>query len=108
MKKLVLTLPGLMLPGGYGIEYPQGFEFADATIGDVFSKLLPYVFVLAGLLLFGLLIMAGFGFLTSAGDPKKVESAKGKLTNAVIGFVIIFVAYWLMQILEVIFNLKIF
>ncbi len=81
---------------------------ADLTLGDIISALLPYIFVLAGLLLFGLLLMAGFGLLTSAGDPKKIESAKGKLTNGVIGFVIIFVAYWLVQIMEVIFNLKIF
>lgn len=105
MKKLALTIPG-----GYTIEAPYGFKFTgeDATIGAVISALLPYIFSIAGLILFGLLIMAGFGFLTSAGDPKKIESAKAKLTSAVIGFLIIFVAYWLMQILEIIFDLKIF
>lgn len=83
-----------------------GKEFAD--IADIINALVPYIFAIAGLLLLFILILGGFELLTSAGDPKKVESAQGKITSAVIGFVIIFVAYWLVQILEVIFGLKIF
>lgn len=96
--------PWLRIPGGAIFPLPPGF----VTIGDVISKLLPYIFVLAGLILFGFLIFGGFELLTSAGNPEKVKLAQGKITSAVIGFVIIFVAYWLVQILEVIFGLKIF
>ena len=88
------------------ITDPLGGKFSD--IGDIINDLVPYVFALAGLLLFFILILGGFELMTSAGDPKKMEAAKGKITNAVIGFVIIFVAFWLVQILEVIFGLTIF
>ena len=82
---------------------------ADLTLGTIVSSLLPYLFVIAGLILLLYLIWGGFSLMTSAGDPKKVESAKGKVTNAVIGFIIIFVSYWLVQILQVVFGLpKIF
>lgn len=103
MKKLALTLPD-----GYTIEPPTGFEFTGGSIGEVISALLPIIFSIAGLLLFGLLIWGGFELLTSAGDPKKVESAKSRLTSAIAGFVIIFIAYWLIQILEVVFGIKVF
>ncbi len=103
MKKLALELPD-----GYNIEPPAGFEFTGGSIGQVIGALLPVIFSIAGLLLFGLLIWGGFEFLTSAGDPKKVESAKSRLTSAFAGFVIIFVAYWLIQILEVIFGIRVF
>ncbi|MCJ7792988.1 MAG: hypothetical protein MUP45_03365 [Candidatus Marinimicrobia bacterium] len=105
MEKLALTIPG-----GYNIEPPSGFVFTGekANIGAVVSALIPLIFSLAGLLLFGFLIMGGFELLTSAGDPKKVESAKSRLTGALAGFLIIFVAYWLIQILEVIFGIKVF
>ena len=79
---------------------------ADLTLGDIISKLFPYVFVAAGLLLFGYLVMGGFELLTSGGNPEKVKSAQGKITSAIIGFLIIFVAYWLVQILEIIFGLE--
>lgn len=103
MEKLALDLPG-----GYSIQGPEDFKFTGGDIGDIINALVPYIFALAGLALLFILIWGGFELMTSAGDPKKMEAAKGKLTNAVIGFIIIFVAYWLVQILEVIFGLTIF
>lgn len=87
----------------------SGFKFAGETIGDVISDLLPYLFVFAGLILLLYLIWGGFALMTSGGDPKAMDQAKGKITNAVIGFLIIFVSFWLIQILQTIFGLpKIF
>ena len=106
MKKLALEFPG-----GRSIEYTgklADFKFADADIGQIINDLVPYIFALAGLALMMVLIWGGFGLMTSAGDPKKMEAARGKLTNAIIGFIIIFMAYWLVQILETIFGIKIF
>lgn len=102
MKKLALTLPGYPTP----IVDPTGGRFS--TIGDVINQLIPYIFALAGIILLFVLIWGGFELLTSGGDPKKVESGKGKITHAIVGFVIIFVAYWLVQILETIFGIQIF
>jgi len=103
MKKLALDLPG-----GYSVTEPEGFKFIGGDIGEIINALVPYIFALAGLALLFILIWGGFELMTSAGDPKKMESAKGKITNAVVGFIVIFVAYWLVQILEVIFGLTIF
>lgn len=85
-----------------------GFKPGLKTPGDIISALLPYVFVIAGLILFALLIMGGFGYLTSGGDPESVKKAQGKLTSALVGFLIIFLAYWLTQLLEIIFGISIF
>lgn len=78
---------------------------ANLTIADIISILLPYLFILAGLMLFIYLILGGFQLMTSSGDPKKTEAAKGKITSAVIGFIIIFISFWLVQILQTIFGL---
>lgn len=77
----------------------------NLSIGDIVSKLLPYIFVLAGLGLLVYLILGGFQLMVSGGDPKATEQAKGKITGAIVGFVIIFISYWLVQILQVIFGL---
>jgi hypothetical protein len=94
------------LPGSGDIPELEGFEFADdATLGDIISRLLPYLFVIAGLGIFGALIYSGFQLMISAGDPKRTEQAKGCLTSTVAGAVIIFVAYWLIRIIQHMFGL---
>jgi len=82
---------------------PQFYE-----ISDIINKILPYAFTLAGILLFILLLTSGFEFLTSAGDEKKLGQAKGRITAALVGFIIIVAAYWLTQIVEFLFHIKIF
>jgi len=96
----------LVLPGGSEIEGPQEISDRFPNLAAIINKLLPMLFAAAGLILFFFLIAGGFDLLTSGGDPKKAESAKGKLTNAIIGFIIIFVAWWLTQILARIFGLE--
>lgn len=101
MNKLALTLPGQGV-----IDNPENFKFVGSSLGDIISALLPYIFVIAGLALFIFLIIGGFGLLTSGGSPDKMKAAQGKITSAVIGFVIIFISYWLMRILEIVFGLN--
>ena len=105
----------LILPNGYEIQDPiptptgaGGGKPRFGNIGDIINALIPYIFALAGIILLFLIIFGGFELLTSGGDPKKVESGKGKITHAIVGFIIIFVAYWLVQILETIFGIQIF
>jgi len=107
-----LTLPGN--DSGVTLEGPIKQETISAlfdgklTLGSILSLLLnKYIFFFAGLILLFMLIMGGFQMLTSAGNPEKVEAGKGKITTGLIGFLIIFVAYWLMQIIEVLLGFKI-
>ena len=44
--------------------------------------------------------------MTSRGDPKAVAAAKEKITFAVAGFVIIFVSYWIVQIVGQILGIQ--
>lgn len=103
MKKLTLKLGGYEI--GDPLETMGGKKFD--TLADIINALVPYVFALAGLLLLLLLIWGGFDLLCSGGDPEKVKSAQSKITNALIGFIIIFAAYWILQILQVILGFKI-
>lgn len=84
----------------------KGFKFANSSLGDIISSLLKYLFVFAGLALLGYLIYGGFLLMTSGGEPKKVEAGKGAVTNAILGFLIIFAAYWITQIVALVFNLN--
>lgn len=81
------------------------FAFGGGTLAQVIDKILPYLFGAAGLLLLLYLIWGGFGYMMSGGDPKAVDSAKKRITTALIGFVIIFTAFWLVQLLGLVLGI---
>ncbi len=45
--------------------------------------------------------------ITSAGNPEKQKEGSAMITGAVMGFVIIFGAYWIVQLLEWILGVSI-
>lgn len=59
---------------------------------------------IAGIILLILLIAGGFMMIAGAGsgDQKKAATAKTMITDAVIGFLVIFLSYFIIQIVEVI------
>jgi len=75
------------------------------SVSGIIGEIIPYVFAIAGIGLLVMILSAGFTLLTSAGDAKKTESGKNRLTSALIGFIIIFVAYWLVQLIGMMFGL---
>lgn len=83
---------------------PTGFS----NIGSVINKAMPYVYVIAGLGLLIMLISGGVTLMTAAGDPKKAAQGYSILQNALIGFVIIFIAYFVVKIIEVMLGATIF
>lgn len=70
-------------------------------VGSLVSLFLNIAFVIAGVILLFFFIMGGIGMIASAGqsDPQKAEQAKKTLTSAVIGFVIVFASYWIVQLI---------
>jgi uncharacterized membrane protein len=75
------------------------FNFAGENLGDIISALLPYLFTAAGIGLLIYLILGGISMMLSRGDPKALEAAKAKITGALTGFIILFVSYWIVQII---------
>jgi hypothetical protein len=73
---------------------PQNVDVATiSNLSCLFSKIVTYALGFAGIVLFILLLMGGFKFITSGGDPKAVESARKTLTSAIAGLVIILISY---------------
>ncbi len=80
------------------------------TLGSLISTLLPNVYMIAGVILFILLIFGGFTYIVSAGQqkPEGVQQGKNAITVALIGFFLIFASWWIIQIIEVITGIEIF
>ncbi len=82
----------LLLRGGETVAD----HYAEPT--DIVNLIVANLFVVAGIILFGLIIMAGFKYLQGTSEGK--EEAKNLITGAVIGFLVMFAAYWIVQIIQ--------
>ncbi len=83
-----------------------GFNFVDMNLGAIMTNLLTYIFAFAGIGLLVYLVVGGFKLMTAAGDPKKMQEGQHIITNAVIGFVVVFVAFWIVQLVANILGLE--
>lgn len=66
----------------------------------IFGNLLTIIFTLAGITAFVMLLVGGFRFLTSGGDPKANQSAKGTLTWAVVGLFFLIGAWFVLRFIQ--------
>ncbi|MBN1168700.1 hypothetical protein JXA63_02300 [Candidatus Woesebacteria bacterium] len=87
------------------IIFRNGGFSSGVTLGEIISAVLPMVWSAAGIVLLALLIFAGFQFMTSGGDPRKKAAAQGKITDAIVGFVIVFAAFWIVELVGIIFGI---
>ncbi|KKT40510.1 hypothetical protein A3K29_00960 [Candidatus Collierbacteria bacterium RIFOXYB2_FULL_46_14] len=70
-----------------------------SALNSLFSKdLINLVFVIAGLLFFASLVMAGWDYMMSSGDPKKVAGASTRFINSLLGIIMSLVAYLVVRI----------
>ncbi len=75
--------------GLYGDNEAARTKSLPALIGSVIKILLSTL----GVILVGIVVYAGYLWMTAGGDEKKVDKAKDWLKNAIIGVVIIMSAY---------------
>lgn len=80
---------------------------SNPFISFIIGQLLPYAIVIAGLILFIMLLRGGFDLLTSTNSPEQAEQGKKIITASITGFLIIFAAYWIAQIIQVVLGINI-
>jgi hypothetical protein len=73
---------------------------------DLINIIVPNVFVLAGIFLFLMTIFAGFKFAMQGSKGK--DDAKGIIQTVIVGFLVMFAAYWIVQIIELLTGVTIF
>lgn len=73
-----------------------------ADLECIFKNVVGVILGFAGIVFFILLLLAGFKFITSGGDPKALESAKKTLTYAIGGLVVILLSYLILVLIKTI------
>lgn len=73
----------------------QGFEC-------IFINLVRIATPIVGILLFIMLVVGAFKYITSGGDPKKTQEAQQTLTFAVLGLVLFLGIWFILQLIKII------
>jgi hypothetical protein len=67
-------------------------EGAVTSLDTIISNAIGILTLIAVVFFAIQIIFAGYGFLASQGDPKKLEMARTRLTNGILGLVIVIIA----------------
>ena len=60
-----------------------------AALGLLIATLFRAAIMLGGLALFVFIVMGGINWITAGGDEKKIEDARNRITNGIIGMAIL-------------------
>jgi uncharacterized membrane protein len=70
----------------------KGTGNQGATITNLLAAAISTAFIVAGIILLFMILFSGIEWLTAGSDTNKVQNAQKRLTNAVVGFVILVAA----------------
>jgi hypothetical protein len=90
----------LNAPGQFG---PLG----NVTLEGIVSGLIGFVMIIAALIFFFMLVLGGIQWMLSGGDKAGAEAARNKITAALIGLVIVFSAWAIVQLINTLFGVNI-
>ena len=91
---IVWFVAGVILP-----VYAQ----EPARISDIvpiIAKIISLLAPAAAIAVFVMILVAGFQFLTSGGDPKGVASARTTFTYAILGVILVVVVWLILTLIE--------
>jgi hypothetical protein len=82
------------VPGGETVQVPNGLpDPGKVGAGDVVGFVLGILLAVAVVGAVGLLIWGAIGWITSQGDKQKLQKARSTIIAAVIGLIIVLLAF---------------
>ncbi|MEK7112404.1 MAG: hypothetical protein AAB875_03680, partial [Patescibacteria group bacterium] len=66
------------------------------------------ILVIAALVFFFILVIGGIRWIASGGDKAHTEAARSQITAALVGLVIVFAAWAIVQLINTFFGIDIF
>ena len=86
----------------------QWTNLGNLTANSIIAGAISLVMLIVALVFFFMLVWGGLKWVMSQGDSKNVETARGQITNALIGLAIVFAAWAIMKLIDTIFGVNIF
>ena len=82
------------MPSTFGTINPPVANYKDVGVGlpTLITNIITIIFAAAGLFAFFNLMIAGFSYITAAGDEKKIAAATNSINMSLIGLVVMVAA----------------
>lgn len=96
MKKLGAMMFTTVLAAEDKINLRPGGQFdavQNLTAGGLIGGFIKMALVVAALVFFFILVIGGIRWIVSGGDKQQTENARGQITAALVGLVIVFAAW---------------
>ncbi len=77
---------------GPGIQ-PTSPKGSVGQLETIISNVIGFITIIAAIFFVFQVIFAGYSFMSAQGDEKKLEAARSKLTNGVLGLTIVVIAF---------------
>src|SRR3970282_392317 len=103
-------LTGLLAQGEtINLRPGQGFStpLETLTFGQVIGAAIVLILIIAAIVFFFMLIIGGVRWITSGGDKAQTEAARGQITAALVGLVIVFAAWAIINLVNIFFGVNI-
>jgi hypothetical protein len=91
--------------GGNGQFNKLCSSFGADSFGRIIGTAITAIFVVAIILALFFLIWGGIKWILSGGDKAKVEAARGTIIAAIVGLIITFLAYFVLNLILTVFGL---
>ena len=79
-------------------------ELKDIKFAGIISALIQLLIILAAVIFFFILIIGGIRWIMSGGDKANTEAARGQITAALVGLVIVFAAWAILNLIDAFFG----
>ena len=93
-----------------GINLTPGGQFSglnEISIANIVSAVIILILIVAALVFFFMLVWGGIRYITSGGDKAQTEAARNQITAALIGLVIVFAAWAIINLVQIFFGINI-
>jgi hypothetical protein len=114
-KLITISLSVLLLLLNVNVAYAavnikDNYNTPIKQTSDISSKLISSfssnAVIVGGVLFLIMAIVAGYHMLSNSGDAEKFAAGKDIITYAMIGFLLIFGAYWIIQLIQFMLGLS--
>lgn len=94
----VLPSPAAGATGNPGVTFLQNSIPAAITL----------ILIVGAVIFLFVLLIGAVQWIMSGGDKSAVEAARGKISNAIVGLVILFAVFAIIELLNIFFNIQLF
>ncbi|MBI3290133.1 hypothetical protein HYZ78_01925 [Candidatus Microgenomates bacterium] len=92
------------------VELKPGDQFkalGDLTVPSIVSGFIRLTLVVAAIVFFFMLVIGGIRWILSGGDKTGTEAARSQITAALVGLVIVFAAWAILQLINTLFGINV-